>query len=102
MLTCPQAARLMNLPAKQLMDWAEKGKVVALWDSKRRAFKLPAWQFQQAIWIAVPRVTRAFRGDGWQVFNFFETPAGALNGRTPRQALEAGYLSSVVELASAE
>lgn len=40
--------------------------------------------------------------EGWALLAFLETASGALDGLTPRQAIEQGHLVRVVEVAGAE
>lgn len=62
--------------------------------------RLPRWQFDPAVWEALPELARALgTKDGWALLTFLESPLGGLNGLTPRQALEQGLLDQVIELA---
>jgi hypothetical protein len=40
--------------------------------------------------------------DGWALLAFLETPHGALDGTTPRAAIEQGHAERVLELAGSE
>ena len=70
----------------------------------RRGFKLPRWQFEPAVWpVLLPLAKALGTSDGWQLLAFLESPATALDGQTPRAALEQGTpLERIVALATAE
>lgn len=100
MLTCAQAAGLMNCTRDELERWMRQGRAICLRDSKRRSFKLPKWQFEEPLWGLLPAIARGLRtGDGWALYSFLQTPLGGLQGRNPRQAIEAGAADLVLRLA---
>jgi hypothetical protein len=70
----------------------------------RRGFKLPKWQFEPTLWTAIAPISEQLGStDGWRVLGFLESPRQALNGLTPRAAIEQGIaLDEVLALASAE
>ncbi len=65
----------------------------------RNSCRLPCWQFEPAIWYAIPHLVAAFdTKQSWLLMNFLESPSGALNGRSPRQAIEQGDLREVLRV----
>ena len=81
--------------------WIAKGRAIGLTQT-RRGFRLPAWQFEPQFWDLIPQLARGLGlSEGWALLSFLETPLGALNGRTPRQAIEQGQARRVLELAGA-
>lgn len=102
MLSMDIAADLVVTTPVTINAWIAKGRAIGL-TQPRRGFKLPSWQFEPALWDAVPKLSKALRTtEGWALLAFLETPSGALGGLTPRQAIEQGHLARVVEVAGAE
>ena len=102
MLSTDMAADLVGTTRVTINAWIAKGRAIGLTQT-RRGFKLPSWQFEPALWDAVPKLSKALgTTEGWALLVFLETPSGALGGRTPRQAIEQGHLARVVEVAGAE
>ena len=102
MVTTEQAADLASTTRVTINAWIAKGRAIGLTQT-RRGFRLPKWQFEPALWEAIPLLTRALgTGEGWALLTFLETPLGSLNGLTPRQAIEQGDSARVLELAMAE
>ena len=101
MVPAAVAAGLAGVSTAQLSQWFARGQVIGL-EHSRRVTRFPAWQFEPALW-AVLREVAGTRGscDGWALLAFLETPCGALNGMTPRQAVEQGLATRVVALAAA-
>ncbi|WP_148077326.1 hypothetical protein [Comamonas sp. BIGb0124] len=100
MLSTDGAADLVGTTRVTINAWIAKGRAIGL-TQMRRGFKLPSWQFEPAMWDAVPQLSKALdTREGWALLTFLETPLGALGGRTPRQAIEQGHLARVVELAA--
>ena len=66
--------------------------------------ELPRWQFEPTIWPALQPFAKSLgTSDGWQLLGFLESPATALDGQTPRAALEQGAsLERILTLATAE
>lgn len=82
--------------------WIAAGRAIAL-GMCRRDCRLPRWQFEPAIWDAIPHVAAALgTTQGWPLMNFLECACGALGGRTPRQAIEQGDLNAVLQAGLAE
>jgi hypothetical protein len=102
MLSTDMAADLVGTTRVTINAWIAKGRAIGL-TQPRRGFKLPSWQFEPALWDAVPKLSKALgTTEGWALLAFLETPLGTLGGRTPRQAIEHGHLARVVEVAGAE
>lgn len=102
MLNTDKAADLVNTTRVTINAWIAKGRAIGLTQA-RRGFKLPSWQFEPVFWDAVPQLAKALgTNEGWALLTFLETPLGALDGKTPRQAIEQGRLARVLELAEAE
>ncbi|MCD2513342.1 DUF3046 domain-containing protein [Comamonas endophytica] len=102
MLSTDGAADLVGTTRVTINAWIAKGRAIGLTQT-RRGFKLPSWQFEPAVWEAVPQLSRALgTREGWALLTFLETPLGALDGRTPRQAIEQGHAARVVALAGVE
>ena len=102
MVNTDQAAKMAGTTRVTINAWIAKGRAIGLTQT-RRGFKLPRWQFEPAVWIGVEKLSVALRTtDGWAMLAFLETPLGALDGDTPRQALERGRTDQVIKLASAE
>lgn len=66
--------------------------------------KLPRWQFDPFVWPEIQRIGQALGTiDGWQVLTFLETSNPALDGRSPRVALEQSIpISRILAAAAAE
>lgn len=102
MVNTDQAAMLARTSRVTINAWIAKGRAIGL-PRTRRGFRLPAWQFEPALWDLIPKL---FKGlgtlDGWALLSFLETPHGGLDGATPRLALERGQADRVLALAGAE
>jgi hypothetical protein len=103
MITTDEAAALAGTTRVTINAWIKSGRCIGV-SHLRRGFKLPRWQFEPAIWAALQPVAKQLgTSDGWQVLAFLESPATALDGQTPRAALEQGTpLDRIVALATAE
>lgn len=103
MITTEEAANLAGTTRVTINAWIKSGRCVGV-AHLRRGFKLPKWQFEPAMWVAIaPLSAQLCTADGWRVLGFLETPLQALGGLTPRAALEQGVaLDRVLALASAE
>lgn len=97
-----QAAKLAGTTRVTINAWIAKGRAIGL-ARMQRGFRLPVWQFEPALWEAIPKLFKALGTlDGWTLLAFLETPHGGLGGVTPRQALEQGQADRVLALAGAE
>lgn len=89
MISLGEAAALMEVDESTVVAWVRTGRRCI--GILGRTMALPRWQFDPLVWPAIQVVGKE-RGttDGWQVLSFMESPAPALNGLTPRLALEQG------------
>jgi hypothetical protein len=102
MLSTDEAAALAGVNRVTVNAWIDKGRAIGLSQIKR-GYRMPRWQFEPALWDALPRLSAALGvTEGWAILAFLETPLGGLNGRTPRAAIEQGEADRVVQLAEAE
>jgi len=55
------------------------------------------------MWAALPRLSTALgTKEGWALLAFLESPHGALDGLSPRQAIEQGQAERVLVVAAQE
>jgi hypothetical protein len=103
MITTDEAATLAGTTRVTINAWIKSGRCIGV-AHLRRGFKLPRWQFEPAVWpVLLPLAKALGTSDGWQLLAFLESPATALDGQTPRSALEQGTpLERIVALATAE
>lgn len=102
MLTVAQAASYAHTEVATMRRWVAAGRAIVL-ETGRHGRRLPRWQFEPAIWDAIPHVAAALgTTHGWSLVNFLEGACGALGGRTPRQAIEQGDLHVVLQTGLAE
>ena len=103
MISTDDAATLAGTSRVTVNAWIKSGRCIGV-AHLRRGFKLPRWQFESAIWPALQPLAKALgSSDGWQLLSFLESPANALEGKTPRAALEQGVqLDRILALATAE
>ena len=97
------AALLAGASRVTINAWIKSRRCIGV-SHLRRGFKLPRWQFEPNLWpILQPLASALGASDGWQVLTFLETPASALDGQTPRAALEQGVPAKhILALATAE
>jgi hypothetical protein len=102
MITTDEAAQLVNTTRVTINAWIAKGRAVGLTQSKR-GFRMPRWQFEPQMWEALQALSTALgTTEGWALLSFLETPSGALEGLSPRQAIEQGQAARVMALAGHE
>jgi hypothetical protein len=103
MITTEEAASLAGTTRVTINAWIKSGRCIGV-AHLRRGFKLPRWQFEPAVWAAIaPLAAQLGSDDGWRVLGFLETPLPALDGITPRAALEQGLPTDrITALATAE
>lgn len=102
MISTDAAAALVQTSRVTINSWISKGRAIGLNQSKR-GLKLPRWQFEPALWEALPKISAAMGvTEGWALLAFLETPHGALRGTAPRQAIEQGQVDRVIALAQGE
>jgi hypothetical protein len=102
MVSSDEAAAITRTNRETINQWIRAGRCIAL-DRAVRGWRLPRWQFEPAIHKQLPAIARALgTTEGWALLLFLETPHDALDGRTPRVALEQGEAERVLELAGVE
>lgn len=103
MITTDEAAKLVGISRETINAWIKAGRCIGV-SNLRRGFKLPSWQFEPEIWQLLQSLAQCLgTHDGWQLLSFLETPSMALDGATPRVALEQGVpRSRVLSLATAD
>ncbi len=102
MISTDDAAQLVNTTRVTINAWIAKGRAIGLTQTKR-GFRMPRWQFEPAMWAAIPKLSAALgTTEGWALLSFLESPHGALEGRTPRQAIEQGRADTVIAIAEHE
>jgi len=102
MLSVEEAACLVGASRATINTWIAKGRAIGLSQTKR-GFRMPKWQFEPTMWGALQRMSSALgTTEGWALLSFLESPNGALDGRTPRQAIEQGQAEQVIRLAEHE
>ena len=102
MVSTDDAARLVGTTRVTINSWVEKGRCIGLTQTKR-GFRIPVWQFEPKFWDVIPDLSKALGStDGWALLSFLESPLGALNGLTPRVAIEQGQAARVLAIAAHE
>jgi excisionase family DNA binding protein len=102
MLSTEEAAALAGTSRMTINHWIKAGRCVALTQLKR-GYRLPRWQFDPSIWEHLPEIASGLAtNDGWSLLTFLESPHPALDGLSPRAALEQGASTRVLNLAIAE
>ena len=102
MISTDEAAQLVQTTRVTINAWIAKGRAIGLTQTKR-GFRLPRWQFEPSMWDALPRLSAALgTAEGWALLSFLESPHGALNGITPRRAIEQGQVDKVIRAAEHE
>lgn len=103
MATTDEAANLAGTSRVTINAWIKAGRCIGV-SNLRRGFKLPRWQFEPTIWPLLHSISKSLgTTDGWRLLSFLETPLLALDGQTPRTALEQGVPAErILALATAE
>lgn len=102
MLSSEEAAALIRTNRETVNQWIRTGRCIGL-ERSVRGWRLPRWQFEPAIHKHLPAIAAALgTTEGWALLLFLETPHDALDGRTPRVALEQGEAERVLDLAGVE
>lgn len=102
MISTDEAAQLVQTTRVTINAWIAKGRAIGLTQTKR-GFRMPRWQFEPSVWEALPRLSASLGAvEGWALLSFLESPHGALNGITPRQAIEQGQMDKVIKIAEHE
>lgn len=103
MITTEDAAELAGTSRVTINAWIRSGRCIGV-THLRRGFKLPRWQFEPFVFPHLQPLSQALgTTDGWSLLAFLESPHPALDGQTPRVALEQNVdASRVLGLATAE
>ncbi|MDP9882231.1 hypothetical protein J2W25_006494 [Variovorax boronicumulans] len=103
MISTDDAAGVAGTTRVTINAWIKAGRCIGV-SNLRRGFRLPSWQFEPSIWPAIKNISANLNtNDGWRLLAFLETPREALDGRTPRAALEQGAaIERILALATAE
>ena len=103
MITTDEAAELTGASRVTINAWIKAGRCIGV-SHLRRGFKLPRWQFEPFVFPHLQPLSQALgTTDGWPLLAFLESPHPALDGQTPRVALEQGVdAQHVLGLATAE
>jgi len=90
MITVTEAAFLLNVDGSTIATWIDGGRCLGL-AGPDGTLRVPRWQFEPSIWSAIQLIGRALgTQEPWLILVFLETPAPALEGLTPRVAIERG------------
>lgn len=90
MITIREAAELTGVDDLQVTSWIRNGRCIGAATAQGRLM-LPRWQFEPPLWFLIRDICDALgTTDGWELLTFVETSSGALDGLTPRTALEQG------------
>jgi hypothetical protein len=90
MITIREAAALTGTDASMIASWIQNGSCIGVAIAPGRVV-LPRWQFEPLFWFLIRDISDALgTKDGWQLLSFVEADAAALDGLTPRRALEQG------------
>ena len=99
MISRQAAAELENTSPDTIDRWIAEGRAIGI-HRPGAAPVLPKWQFEPPLWSVLPRLCEALgTREGWAILQFLETPLGALQGETPRLALELGQVDDVLRCA---
>jgi hypothetical protein len=103
MITTDEAAALSGTTRVTMNAWIKSGRCMGV-SHLRRGYKLPRWQFEPFIFpILAPMAVALGSTDGWQLLAFLESAHPALDGQSPRTALEQGTPAQrVIDLAMAQ
>lgn len=103
MVSTDEAAGLAGTTRVTINAWIKAGRCIGV-AHLRRGFKLPRWQFEPFVFPHLQPLSQALGSqEGWQLLAFLESPHPALDGQTPRVALEQGMdAGRVLGLATAE
>jgi len=102
MISTEEAAELGGTTRVTINAWIKAGRCIGV-AHLRRGFKLPRWQFEPQVFPVIEQLAAGLgTADGWQLLSFLETPLPALDGLSPRTALEQGVPAQrIVDLAVA-
>ncbi len=90
MITTDEAATQSGTTRVTMNAWIKSVRCIGVLHL-RRGYKLPRWQFEPFIFpVLAPMAAALGSIDGWQLLAFLESPLPALDGQSPRTALEQG------------
>ena len=99
MISVADAATVVGAVPQEMRRWIAKGYCIGV-KGPHASVRLHCWQFAPEVWPWVRELSRALgTTSGWAILGFLETPAGSLDGRTPREALESGNPARVLQVA---
>jgi hypothetical protein len=97
-LTTPELAAKLSCRTQTLLNWVEKGKVLAI--KEKGVWRFPSWQFDpredEHILKGLPDVLKMLEGSTLSKLSWFLTSKRALAELTPVQALQKGMLAEVL------
>src|ERR1700754_2243494 len=97
-----EAAKLLGVTQEFIDNWVAKRLLLGFRHS-RLGLRLPRWQFAEPIRSAIPRLFLQRRtSEPWALLLWLGASAGALDGRTPRAAMEQGDVERVQVLAGGQ
>jgi hypothetical protein len=100
MVSTNEAAHLVGTSRAAIIGWIDKGRCIGVRQAGR-GYRVPEWQFEPRMWDALACLPAALgTTEGWALLTFLETPLGALQGATPRAAIERGQVELVLNLAA--
>lgn len=100
MVSTDEAGAMTGTTRVTVNAWIAKGRAIGLTQTKR-GYRMPRWQFDSPMWDLLPNLSAALgTAEGWALLAYLETPLGALDGATPKEAIERGEGARVVELAA--
>ena len=90
MISFSEAASLLNVDGSTIDTWITGGRCIGI-AGPDGTLRIPCWQFEPFVWPAIQLIGRSLRPQAsWRILGFLETPTSALEGLTPRVALEKG------------
>lgn len=103
MITTNEAAAQSGTTRVTMKAWIKSGRCMGV-SHLRRGYKLPRRQFEPFIFpVIAPMAAALGSTDSWQLLAFLESPHPALDGQSPRTALEQGTPAlRVINLATAQ
>ena len=102
MISVGQASLRLGVTAAEVARRAAADHCLSLSDGVSPDLRLPAWQFEEPLWSMMPGILAALDTSAWAALAWLETPVGALDGLTPRIAVERGHGERVLQLAGVE
>lgn len=102
MLSTNDAAALTGTSEAAIASLIADGRCIGL-SQLSGGFRMPKWQFEPSFMPVVPKLSKALgTTEGWALLTFLESPHGALDGATPRAAIERGEVERVLSIAGQE